>query len=82
MKKEARKKLEQILYVAIEKVLVSSKVELKNKTENAIHKSIKKIMKKADIIKIVSQPNSKEIAKRADINTDGVEKRIKHPISS
>ena len=80
MKKEARKKLEKILYVAIEKVLVESKVELKNKTENAIHKYIKKITKKTDIKKIVRQPNAKVIAKKADININGVEKRVKHPI--
>ena len=52
MKKIDRKVLEQKLYAAIEKVLVSNKAEFKNKTEGVIHKSIKRIAKKVAINKV------------------------------
>jgi hypothetical protein len=48
MKKKDRKVLKGKLLSAIKKVLKDNKDELKTKTERAINKSIKKIVRKTD----------------------------------
>ena len=50
MKKEARKTLKGKLLTAVNKVLKGSKVELSDKTEKTVKKSIKKITQKADTL--------------------------------
>ncbi len=69
MKKIDRKVLEQKLYVAIEKVLALSKAIFKNKTEHAIHKSIKKIAKNVDLREI--ETKSKKTPKVLESPLDG-----------
>lgn len=73
MKKIDRKVLEQKLYVAIEKVLTVSKAVFKNKTEDAIHKSIKKIAKKVDLKKVGSKTKHKKTSKLLATQLDGFE---------
>jgi len=55
MKKEARKTLKVKLLSAINKVLKGSKVELSDKTEKSVKKSIKKIAQKADTLALVKK---------------------------
>lgn len=71
MNKIDRKVLEQKMYVAIEKVLTLSKAVLKNKTEAAIHKSIKKIAKKVDLKKVESKTHQKKTDKIMETQLDG-----------
>jgi len=73
MKKIDRKVLEQKIYVAIEKVLTVNKAVFKNKTEDAIHKSIKKIAKKVDLKEVVSKTKHKKISKLLATQLDGFE---------
>jgi hypothetical protein len=73
MKKIDRKVLEQKIYVAIEKVLTVNKAAFKNKTEDAIHKSIKKIAKKVDLKEVVSKTKHKKISKLLATQLDGFE---------
>ncbi len=73
MEKIDRKVLEQKLYVAIEKVLAVSRAVFKNKTEGAIHKSVKKIAKKVDLKKIESKPKRKKKSKILENQLHGFE---------
>ncbi len=73
MKKIDRKVLEQKIYVAIEKVLTVNKAVFKNKTEDSIHKSIKKIAKKVDLKEVVSKTKHKKISKLLATQLDGFE---------
>ncbi len=73
MQKTDRKVLEQKLYVAIEKALVSNKAEFKNKTEDAVHKYIKKIAKKVAINKVKKIVNPKKKLLIKETHIDGFE---------
>lgn len=64
MKKIARKALQKKLHIAIEKVLKDNSAASKNKTEKAVVKSIKKIVKKTELKTIVAPKKKSTVEKK------------------